>query len=74
MLNFSRIFQELCRKAVADGGEDFLLVSEETSLTGTKRRKLTKREKCAASDVPIQKIVCPVTDCGKESKDIRGTN
>jgi hypothetical protein len=64
--------KELCRKAVADGGDDPLVVSDESSFPVMRRRKPTRKEKVFAANTIIPKILCPIHECGKALKDIRG--
>ena len=63
--------KELCRKAVADGGDD-PLVSDESSFPVMRRRKPTRKEKVFAANIIIPKILCPIHECGKALKDVRG--
>ena len=64
--------KELCRKAVADGGDDPIVVSDESTFPVMRRRKPTRKEKVFAANMIIPKILCPIHDCGKALKDIRG--
>lgn len=44
-----------------------------SDINAIKPRKQTKKEKLLAADLLAIKIICPVLNCDKELKDIRGS-
>ena len=48
------------------------MLSEDLAAASARKRKPTRKEKIILAELRNEKILCPVLECGKELRDVRG--